>query len=78
MNAQVLGEISKMNEQEIFMAAARIENRDSRDDYLSEVCGDNVPLRRRVEALLAARERDDSLLDQPVARFEPTVGMAPN
>ena len=78
MLTRVLCENSKMTEKEIFMAAVRMEDRESRDDYLSEACGEDASLRDRIDALLAAKEREDSLLDHPPARFAPTVDTAGN
>ena len=46
----------------IFIAALDYEPREPREKFLLEACGANTELRRRVESLLAARERADDLL----------------
>ena len=46
----------------IYIAALDHEPREPREKFLLEACGANTELRRRVESLLAARERADDLL----------------
>lgn len=51
----------------IFLAAAERTDPAARAALLDERCAGNAELRRRVEALLAAHDNPDSLLDRPIA-----------
>ena len=44
---------------------------DERAAFLDQACAGDAELRRRVEALLAAHERPESLLDRPAAELTP-------
>lgn len=78
MNAQALCGEMNMNERDIFIAAVRIENVESRQEYLDEACGNDGTLRERVEGLLSARDREDSLLDRPPLAPAATIDNALN
>jgi hypothetical protein len=54
-----------MSEETIFAAALERSDPAERAAYLDTACGNDVALRRRVEALLRAHESGDSLLDVP-------------
>src|SRR5438128_1007700 len=54
-----------MNERGIFMEALDKETLAERSAYLNEACGDDVALRRRVEALLTSHEQAGSFLGKP-------------
>jgi hypothetical protein len=54
-----------MSERDIFTAARQMTDPAARSAYLDEACGGDPALRGRVEALLRAHERPDSLLDAP-------------
>ena len=54
-----------MSEREIFTAALEKTDPAARSAYLDEACGGNAVLRARVEVLLRAHDRPDSLLDAP-------------
>jgi serine/threonine protein kinase len=59
-----------MTEHDLFAAALQIESMDERSAYLDRVCGDDDPLRRRVEVLLRAHARAGDFLGAPaVAAF---------
>jgi eukaryotic-like serine/threonine-protein kinase len=48
----------KLDEEAVFNVARKIPSAEARRDYLAQVCGDEVSLRARVEALLWAHEQD--------------------
>src|SRR2546426_11356330 len=45
------------DEEAIFHAARAISSLQARADYVAQACGENMPLRKRVEALLEAHEK---------------------
>jgi serine/threonine protein kinase len=56
----------------IFLAALRLPNHQARQKYLDQACGEDIEARRKVEKLLAARERGAANpLDQAVEKFQP-------
>ena len=59
-----------MNEREIFTAASDRYSPEERKAYLDEACGDDLELRRRVEALLQSHEDAGSFLERPVLADE--------
>ena len=62
-----------MNERDLFTAALGKTDPAARSAYLDEACGEDRALRARVEVLLRAHERPDSLLDHPaVPPHDPT------
>ncbi len=63
--------------EELFLAATELQDPQARAAFLDERCAGNAELRRRIEALLAAHDAPDSLLDQPVPTAEelPTRAM---
>src|SRR5262249_50335777 len=61
-----------MTEREIFGAALQLDDTDSRQNYLANVCGADRALRQRVECLLQAYGRAGDFLQRPaVARSIP-------
>ncbi|MHC4403702.1 MAG: WD40 domain-containing protein [Planctomycetota bacterium] len=64
-----------MNEREIFMAALDRTSPEERRAYLDEVCGDDVDLRQRVEALLQSHDDAGSFLERPILADELTIGL---
>ena len=61
-----------MSERDIFTAAREMTDPAARAAYLDGACGGDAGLRMRVEALLRAHDRPDSLLDHPaVAPHDP-------
>lgn len=57
-----------MNEQTIFLHALDLTDSAARAQYLSDACGDDAALRKQVEALLTAHEREDDFLKVPAFR----------
>ena len=65
-----------MTERDVFTAARELADPAARAAYLDRACADDPGLRARVEELLRAHDRPDSLLDRPAAGDEtPTVGL---
>ena len=58
---------SRLDNETIFHAARDIPDPDRRREYVREACGGDEDLIAHVEALLAAAEGPDSLLDRPAA-----------
>ncbi|SRR5579872_6777094 len=58
-----------MNEREVFIAALQLESRAERQAYLDDACGDDLTLRRQVEALLKTHDRAGNFLQEPVFGF---------
>jgi len=61
-------------ERAIFDAAVVIADMAEREDYLHRACGDDTPLRRQIEVLLAAHSKMGNFLKRPspvVAEFAP-------
>ena len=54
-----------MSDEEIFAAARQLDGAEARSAYLHTACGGDREQRQRIEALLAADEQCDSLLDVP-------------
>src|SRR5262245_39728141 len=54
-----------MSERDIFMAARGITDPAARASFLTEACGDDLAMRKRVERLLRADGAPDSILDVP-------------
>ncbi len=50
----------------LFLAAVEIADPAERAKLLDEKCGNDAELRRKLEALLVAHDRADSLLDEPI------------
>jgi serine/threonine protein kinase len=63
--------LPRSDNEEIFHAAREITDPDQRRKYLETACGGDKTRMALVEALLAASETPDSLLDQPA--FGPTI-----
>ena len=49
---------------QVFFGAVEIHSRDDRAIFLDKACNGDSTLRRRVEALMAAHERPDNLMDE--------------
>src|SRR5262245_61116802 len=62
------------DEEAIFQAARGLATPEARAEYLARACGDDAPLRKRVEALLRVHDEERSFLRLPPAL---TVGEAP-
>jgi serine/threonine-protein kinase len=60
--------------EEIYFAAGELGSPGERAAYLDEVCGPDSDLRRRVERLLAARQRVGDFLDAPAAGMTVSLG----
>src|SRR4051812_26878397 len=54
-----------MNEREIFIEAARLNDRDEQAAFVRRACGANEQLHRQVADLLAAHVRAQSFLESP-------------
>jgi len=54
-----------MHERDILLAALEEDSGEERDAYLDQVCGDDVQLRSRVDALQRSAEVQDSFLEHP-------------
>src|SRR5437868_14240656 len=71
-----------MTERDLFTAARELADPAARSAYLDEACCADPALRARVEALLRAHDRPDSLLDVPAvvppdAEADATLGYRP-
>ena len=55
-----------MNDDNVFDEARRLGSPEERAAYLDDACADDKDQRRRIEALLDADGRTDSLLDEPI------------
>jgi WD40 repeat protein/serine/threonine protein kinase/tetratricopeptide (TPR) repeat protein len=64
--------MSSAKEASIFNAARKIESQADRDAYLSEACGEDAALRRRVELLLASYAEESQFLERPAVELEAT------
>ena len=53
------------SEEDIFLAAVDIDAPADRADFVRNVCGENIELRQRVEALLARHHESQGMLDVP-------------
>jgi serine/threonine protein kinase/tetratricopeptide (TPR) repeat protein len=65
--------IQPLDEEAIFQLARKIESPEVREGYLEQVCGDNPPLRARVQALLGVQEQEKDFLRAPAAEIVVTV-----
>ncbi len=63
-------------EESVFHVARRIASPDARECYLSEACGNDLVLRRRVEALLNVSVDDDDFLESPPSAVAVDPGAA--
>ncbi len=59
---------------EFFLDAVQIGSPEERSAFLDRSCGEDSDLRRRVEALIAAHERPESLLDKAAVAIEMRSG----
>ena len=48
---------------QLFLDAIRIESMDQRRMFVVDACGDDVDLKTRLESLLRAHDRDETLID---------------
>jgi serine/threonine protein kinase/tetratricopeptide (TPR) repeat protein len=60
-----------MSERDIFLAALEIQDRTARDAWLSEQCGADAEMRRRIEELLQAHAAAGEFLEKPAAAGSP-------
>jgi WD40 repeat protein len=70
-----------MVEEALFAAALERTLADERQAFLEEACAGDVALRKRMERLLAAHQRTDGILDQPMGLSispEVAAGKGPN
>ena len=70
------------SEEEIFAEALRLPTPEGRALYLNHACGNDEPLRRRVEAMLQAHDNPGEVLDNPTAEVSASTisvatGMVP-
>src|SRR5215475_14473048 len=61
------------SEKEIFFEAMEKATPEERAAYLDGACGKDVPLRRRVEDLLAKHFRQDAFMKEPAVAGSPTI-----
>src|SRR5262245_48605888 len=66
--------VMQLSEESIFHVARRITDREVRAAYLDQVSGSDAAIRRRVDRLLRACEREASFLEIPAC--DATVDMA--
>ena len=66
-----------MNEEDVFSNAIEKKTPEERDAYLDAACAEDLGLRERVEALLAAHENPDSFLKDPVGNPAETIDYSP-
>jgi hypothetical protein len=59
---------------DIFLQALDKDSPAQRRKYLDEACGDDVNLRRRVDALLEAHDEPESYLDRPAIQLSSRLG----
>ena len=57
--------MAAFNEEAIFQVARQIDGPDARLQYLDQVCGTDIELRGRLDALLRANDEERSFLEQP-------------
>src|SRR5262245_3515617 len=62
---------AQLSVKEIFLQAVEIASPADRAAYLDQACAADVERRRRVEALLIAHERPESLVDRPAVNVQP-------
>ena len=62
-----------MDEQSLFLDALNKPAGDERNAWLDDVCGKDLPLRQRIDALLRRHEQVGSFLEQPPAEFDATI-----
>jgi WD40 repeat protein/tRNA A-37 threonylcarbamoyl transferase component Bud32/tetratricopeptide (TPR) repeat protein len=62
-----------MDEQSIFLNALEEETAEARSAWLDQACGTDLPLKARIEALIASQLEVSGLLERPSAEFEVTV-----
>ena len=67
-----MGEIQH-NEESIFDVAIQIESKQAQEDYLQQVCGNDVALIERVRALLEIHINEQSFLANPPAGLSDTI-----
>ena len=56
----------------IFLEAIDLPDQAAREQFVSQACGNDPALHQRVEALILAHERPESLLDRPAGNLAPT------
>jgi eukaryotic-like serine/threonine-protein kinase len=63
-----------MSERELFLAALQIADPHERSAWLDRACGGDAVLRQRIDVLLQAFDKADSLLDHPVVGPQVPLG----
>jgi serine/threonine-protein kinase len=69
---------SAQRARDIFLDAVEIAEPQQRANYLEAACAGDAELRRRIDALLAAHERPESLLDRAAVEARPTIAYDTN
>src|SRR5215212_8243005 len=80
VKGHVMSESEKTNqrsEKEIFCEAIEKGTPEERAAYLDGACGKDLPLRQRVEELLAKHFQQDSFMKKPAAGPSPTIVVVP-
>ncbi len=67
----------QLDERAIFGIARRLDAPQARDEYLQQVCGDNLPLADHVRELLRAAETSESFLEMPAVGVAATIDLGP-
>ncbi len=62
----------QLNEKNIFKVACSIESKDAQEEYLNQVCGEDVPLLKRVVVLLRMHAEEPDFLESPAISVERT------
>jgi tetratricopeptide (TPR) repeat protein len=58
-----------LDQQAIFEVARKIDSPEARQAYLEQICGDDLSLQQRIQALLRAYEENASFLESPPSEF---------
>ena len=67
-----------MNEQEIYIEAMARQDPADRQRYLDQACGEDVPLRQRLDALINHTDKVGDFLQQPAVVFSgPSIPSPP-
>ena len=67
----------QLDDERIFHTARKLPDRESREDYLDQICAGDQVLRERVEALLGVHEQEQSFLNSASLEPAPTVEQLP-
>ena len=71
--------VRKLDDQAIFEVARKIGSREARQAYLLQVCGEDLAVSQRIEALLHAHDESESFLELPPPGLSnlPTISQSP-